>query len=212
MSVSVFGVYKDGLMSADAWSELAPRLRSALAGAGDPSCAPFYGDALVRGDRALVSAIDDEARSEGPTDALLDLFAPAATGDAILLVSVAGHPPRKKAKATTADVSPPVSGGGGLHRSRGVNAGADPNAMSGSQASRGHEAVDHDAYEVSVSLFSVRDHRPVAIVAMTYTGASVDEALAAFVEKVRTELPAMRCAGWKPDVHVAPESVQRVGR
>jgi hypothetical protein len=185
-TVSVFGVYKDGRMSADAWKDLAPALSLA-----SNACEPAFGDELVATDRVLADAIDDEARSDGVTEELLDAFATAASGDVILLVTVAGQPP----KDTTKHVAAPARPMGG--RRRGM--GPAPVRI---------RTTNHDALEMSASLYSIRAKKTVAVVAMTYTGKNADEGLAAFAEKLRAELPALRCAAWKHDVKIDVDRIR----
>jgi hypothetical protein len=61
VSSSIFGLFKDGQMSVDAWDEVAPKLLPSL---GGRACEIAYGRALLRTHRALADAVDDYARSE----------------------------------------------------------------------------------------------------------------------------------------------------
>jgi hypothetical protein len=90
---SVFGVFRDGRMSTPAWDELSPKLTVTLgpSSLADPEpCPAAYSVDLVAENGALASAVDEYSRNYGVTEALLDRFAPAARGDLILLVVVAG--------------------------------------------------------------------------------------------------------------------------
>jgi hypothetical protein len=196
-AVSVLGVYRDGRMDAESWNDLGPRFAPAL---GAASCSVAYDEALLTNDRALADAVNDHAMQDGPTDGLLDVFAPAAEGDAILLVTVAGHPPSPapSAKSSQTSSSPPANIGGGR---RGMGRAGYPPAHSAPRPSK-------DAFEVSASLYSVREHKTVGLLAMTYTGTSTDAALGAFVERLRSELPHMQCRGWKHDVKIDAQRVR----
>jgi hypothetical protein len=68
--------------------------------------------------------------------------------------------------------------------------------------------TDRSIFEVSASLFSVRLHRSVAFVGMTYSGSSTDEALKKFADKLRAEMPGSACSGWKWDVHIDDEPIR----
>jgi hypothetical protein len=197
-TVSVFGVYKDGRMSADAWGDVAPRLAGALGGG---SCDAAYSAEIVSNDRALAGAIDDQARSDGVTDEMLDLFGPATDSDAIVVFTVAGQTPK--------DISPkgnPVGSG--------PSPGGPPGRTGGHHSQTAADPAfgkkTHDAFELGAAIFSTREHRTVGLVTMTYTGKSTDEAFTLFANKLRAELPAMRCGGWKRDVKVDADRVRAV--
>jgi len=194
MTVSVLGVYKDGRMSSDAWSQIGPVLSSPMRSSG---CEIAYDSALVARDPEGSSAVDAYTRAEGPTDELLDQFGPAAEGDEIMLVTISGHPPQAiggaDAGASQRASSPRGAGGsgrgmGGGRRSHG---GAMPSA-----AQEQHETTDGNVFEISALLFSVRQHHTVAALSLKYSGRSVDEALGQFAEKFRLELPHAQCKGW----------------
>jgi hypothetical protein len=191
-TVSVLGVFKDGRMSSDAWDDIGPRL-SAPFGA---TCETAYGT-LIASDQVLSGVIDDFVRANGPSDDLLEQLTPAATGDLILVVTVAGHVAAKPGGLPdTGQVmggSPSVSGTG--YRSNRGSAGAP---YRGGMTSPGRRRIfeDGDAFEMSASLYSVRAHRAVGMVSMKYAGRSVDEAIAHLAAKMGEGLPGSRCAGW----------------
>jgi hypothetical protein len=201
-TISVFGVYKDGRMSADAWNDLSPRFASVF---GSGSCEVVYGDALLANDAALASAIDDRARLEGVTDELAGVFAPAAAGDAIALVTVLGFPsnePRRTGASKTQSGPTTSSMRGGRRGGRsGGHGGGQPTPQR-------DEDAPHDAFEVSISFYSVREHRTVGVVSMKYNGTNPDAGVAGFVEKVRAELPNAKCLGWKHDVRIDADRVR----
>lgn len=86
-TVSVFGVFKEGRMSPEAWGDLGGKLSAAFAGT---ACAAEYSDELLASNAPLSSAIDDYARANGIGDELLDAVAPAATGDLVVVFTIAG--------------------------------------------------------------------------------------------------------------------------
>jgi hypothetical protein len=185
-TVSVLGVYKDGQMSTEAWNAIAPRMAPSL---GSPTCEAGYGNVLTKTNGRLASAIDDYARDNGPTDELLTELAPAAHGELILVLTVAGKPPVPK-KVSVQD-APPAQGpqGAGMGR-RGRRGGGQ-----GGGAGQGARE-DPNLFEMSALLFSVSQERSVAVVSMQYAGQNVDEAVTNFAAKLRGALPATQCAGW----------------
>jgi hypothetical protein len=202
-SVSVFGVYKDGRMSAEAWDYVMP----ALSGAGDASaaivtdldaaaplggeCPAAYQSSLVSKDMTLFTAVDEYARANGVTEGLLEKFAPSARGDLIMVITISGHVPVHDAGDTPSmqtNQPPPLggSGRGGMVGRRGM----------GGNATGMRRVEDKTALEMSASLYSKSLHRTVGLVGMAYTGKSGDEALRMFVAKVRGAIPVAPCAGW----------------
>jgi hypothetical protein len=200
-SVSVLGVYKDGRMSAESWPSLGPRLSAPFSRG---TCEIAYGDALLSSNAALAQSVEDYATANGVTDDLLAELAPMARADGVLLVTIAGHPPQalgdagapRKASSSSA---PAMRGGGRRGRGR-------MSAPSGDARPR----TDGSVYEVSASVYSVRQRRSVAIVGMTYSGASVDEALAKFTARLAEELPGASCKGWDLAAPVDAEKIHRM--
>jgi hypothetical protein len=205
-SVAILGVYKDGRMDAPAWTALGPKLARAFGGG---PCDAVYGESLLTADGDLANAIDDVAREAGPTDDLLTRLAPAAEGDAdtIAVLTITGAP----AKPAPSGTSRPSPGGG----AGGAGAGGAPMSLrrgryggSPARTSGGHSDRAPDPFEMSLSLFSIREHRSVALVSMRYTGKDEDAAVAGFVERVRTELPNARCKAWRRDVKIDPAQIR----
>jgi len=197
-TVSVFGVFRDGRISPEAWDQLGPRLSSPFSAR---VCESAYTEQLVAAEPALSSAVDDYARANGVTDDLLDQFSPMAKGDAILLVTVAGRPPQPIASTGGGPQHQQPTMAGMGRRGGGMGGGARVEPTMG-------PTTDRNSFEVSALLFSTRLHHTVAVVAMTYTGKSVDEAFASFAAKLNTELHGMTCTGWKPDVHVDDQRIR----
>lgn len=203
--VSVLGVYRDGQMSADAWNFVGPKISPSL---GATTCEAAYAFALVSSNSVLSSAIDDYARSSGPTEALLEQLAPAAKGDLILVVTLAGKVPTRSIDAEPSRPAPstPMMGGRGGTGGGGGGAHGAGIMREGSQA---RAAPGTNALQMSASLYSVREKRSVALVAMEYTGESADQAIAQFAGKLAEALPATKCAGWSWDAKVDAEHIRQ---
>ena len=188
-SVSIFGVYKDGRMDSDAWSQFAGPIQQMLRGG---SCEADYGGALVSHDEPLTSAIDDYAAANGPTDDLMAQLAPAAQGDLILVLSVAGDLPVRE-KVTVKD-PPRQVGAGPAYGPRGKRASGDTNAL-----------------RITATFFSVARLHSVAAIDLEYTGTVRDEAFAKFDAQLTQFLSTCSCAGWRADAELHPDQIRRLG-
>jgi hypothetical protein len=197
-SVSIFGIFKDGRMSPEAWDELGPSFSKAFHA---PSCEAAINSDLRRSGIALYGAVDGASREEGITEPLLDRFAPAAMGTSIVVITISGHAPKAKDARHAATRSQMGMGRGGGR----VRRGAAPRNPGG----RGH-ASSNDVFEISASLYSSPQHQSVALVAMSYTGASEEEALAKFIAKLGATFPGATCAGWKADALPTEDAIRHL--
>jgi hypothetical protein len=190
LSISVLGVFRDGRMSPEAWDELGPRFSAAL---HREECDVAMSTRLRAQQPAVFTDFDRVAREDGITDELLDRVAPTAAGDSILVLTVAGRPPgAKDGGAGGGSASAPALSTTG----RGGRGGGRRGGAPRSAPSHPHHGPDTNVFEISASLFSKRQHQSVAMVAMTYTGSSEEEAIARFVEKLAAAFPGAVCAGW----------------
>jgi hypothetical protein len=195
-TVSVFGVYKDGQMSAEAWDALRARLEPLL---GGRQCEIAESDRRARS--PLFAAVDDYARTNGPTDELLAQLAPAAEGDLILVLVEAGSLPAPEEKVSVVNTRAPAPSPTGSKGSAGFAAFA-PSKRSG----RG----DSNVLQLSASLFSVTQGRSVALIDLQYSGESVDEAEREFTAGVGRLIPAAKCKGWDWHAKVDPERIKKL--
>jgi hypothetical protein len=222
-SVSTFGVFKDGRMSAEAWDALAPLLMSpggvdaALssediagtggdAGAPPPSdCPAAFDTALVAKDMNLFTAVDSYTRANGVTDGLLDKLAQSAKGDLIMVVTISGHVPvpQKDGGGEAPAMQGPSapmggSGRGGMVGRRG---------MPGTSMRRGGE--ERQSLDMAASFYSRSLKRAVGVVGMSYTGKNPDEALRQFAAKLKATLGVSPCAGWS-ELHLTEDALQHI--
>lgn len=195
-TVSLLGVYKDGRMNSDVWEQIGPGLTAPLGG----KCDAGY-DTLVTKNPELSTAIDDYARANGIGDELLEQLAPAATGDLIMVVTVAGRVGQKDQDlpdtSAVAGGSPTMTGS--KYRGTGGMGGAGGmgNTRGPTGAMRRPRALaDGASFEMSASLFSIKEHRSVGLVSMGYSGPSVDDAVSRLAARLGVELPGSSCAGW----------------
>jgi hypothetical protein len=198
-TVSVLGVFKEGRLSPEAWDDIGTKISPVF---GKGQCPIGYDTKLVTDKPNLAEAVDDYTRANGVTDDLLDQLAPAAGGDSVLVITVAGRPLKHK-NDTNTQMAPPTGmqsqRNGQMRGGRGGGALPPP--------SMGRMAVDTNAYEMSASLFSLRDHHSVALVSMGYGGESADEALAKFVEKLQKTFTGFPCVGWHMDVAIDDKKI-----
>ncbi len=197
--VSVFGVFKDGRVSAESWDELGPRVSPAFGGG---LCETAYSAELLATRPGLASAVDDFARANGVTDSLLDLFGAAAKGEIILFFTVSGHvSPRSNPPSQQVTGAPAQMGrGGGMGRRQPTSSMSEP--------TRGKDRGS--TFEVSATMYSVHLHTSVALVTMTYSGPSAEEALKAFAEQLKAAIPSASCTGWNFSVPVDEERIRHL--
>jgi hypothetical protein len=201
-TVSVFGIFKEGRMSADTWDELGPTLSAAFA---TGACQAEYRDELVAGNAPLSTAIDDYVRANGIGDELLDAVAPAATGDMIVVFTIAGKVAGGGIDGGTYAMPPTTPnimqrGTAGYRGQHGPMIGGPMRSFGGSS----------DALEVSASLYSVAQHRSVALVAMRYYGDSLGDALSQLTAKLRATVPGSTCGAWNANVRVDDQRIREL--
>ena len=177
VKASVLGVYREGAISDGALAALATESAMGLPVA---SCTPGYGENLRTTNHEAFAAIQAHIRVHGVGDELLNLIAPAAEGDFILVFEMYGQLSRSKV------------GGKRAARILVAHGGSEPI----SDASPKFRVADTPGLEMSASLFSVRLQRRVVVLRMEYTGPSLVEAIRKFAQKFRSTLPATTCGSW----------------
>jgi hypothetical protein len=187
-AVSVLGVYRDGRMSVDAWGPLALPLSAAL---GEKTvCEPAFSARLQRDNEPLFASIDDQAKSEGVTEDLLAKLSPSAQGDVILAVSM--HGSLGRASTDHASDEPPPRAA--MPSTRGMNAsGAGRGAPHRQPTPRGPAPK---VMELSATLFSTHQRKPLARLTMIYGGTSAEEAVRLFSAELGKLVPGSSCKGW----------------
>ncbi len=206
-TVSVFGVYKDGRMSSEAWEQVGPGLSRPFGA----TCEQAYAQIESR-TQPLSGAIDDYARANGVGDDLLEQLAPAAQGDLILLITVAGRVGSKGANLP--DTSTLATGAPGVGSSKYRTGSAIGSPMGPAPRSSGGMGKPLDAsaaFEMTASLYSVADKKAVGIVTLAYDGKSVDDAIAQLAARLGQELPGSRCGGWNWDAKVDEQRIRELG-
>jgi hypothetical protein len=209
MTVSVLGVFKEGRMSPETWEEIGPKISSVF---GKGLCPIAYDTKLVADKPSLAEAVDDYSRENGVTDDLLGELAPAATGDGVLVITVAGHPIKQNRDSNGQMAPPTAPGSQGLQRQPGMRGGAGHGGALAPPTSGRMLIVDPNAYEMSASLYSTHDHKSVALVTMGYAGQSADEALGRFVAKLKTSFPGYPCVGWHMDAPIDDKKIEAMKR
>jgi hypothetical protein len=202
--VSVFGVYKDGQMSSEAWDAIAARMSRSL---GAASCEAAYTGSATSPNYALWSAVDEYTLANGPTDDLLAKIAPAARGDLVLVVIVAGKLPTPK-KVKIQDEKQNRQAAGNLGPQGGMGGGAGLTRNHGPMFRPPVPPAEVDQLDLSASLFSVSSAASVALVALQYSGESVDDAIAGFTAKLASALPGATCTGWNWEAKIDPEAIR----
>ncbi|HEY2509571.1 MAG TPA: hypothetical protein VGI39_01825 [Polyangiaceae bacterium] len=206
-TVAVLGVFKDGRLSAEAWEEVSPKLSAAL---GSAACPVGYDEKMTTSDRLVAEAIDDYARANGITDALLEQLAPAAKGDLILVVTVAGRPPNVHGGGVSdPTTAAQASNAGQMSPASSRRGGMMPGGMG--RSPQGHlNVVDRNAYELVASIYSVSDKKSVGLVHLGYIGGNANEALSQFSEKLKSAFPGARCGTWQWDGKVSEDKIRSI--
>ena len=206
-TVSVFGVYRDGQMSSEAWLTLGPRISAAL---GTGRCDAAYSEPLVSSRAAMWSSVEDYARSNGPTDELLGQLAPAASGDLILVLTVAGHIPEKKSGGSAMDQPMPQMSPQGMSGRGGMGGGMPGGSGGHASHESSHSGASGDALDLSASLYSVQAGHSVGLVSLEYQGQSTDEAISLLAAKLAQSLHGATCAGWNWDAKIDPDRLRQM--
>ena len=202
--VSVLGTYKDGRMSSEAWDAIAERVSRSL---GAARCEAAYTDSATSPNHALWSAVDEYTLANGPTDDLLAKIAPAATGDLVLVLVVAGKLPAQE-KIRVQDENQNRRAAGSLAPGGGMGAAGGVTRNSGATFRPHAPPPAVDRLDLSASLFSVHKAASVALVALEYSGESVDDAIAGFTAKLASALPGATCSGWNWEAKIDPEAIR----
>jgi hypothetical protein len=205
--VSLLGVYKDGRMNADVWEQIGPGLSAPLGG----QCGPGY-DTLINSNPQLSAAIDDYARANGIGDELLDQLGPAAVGDLIMVVTVAGAvTPKGQNLPDTSTMSSGPQSAGGMPGASNKFRGASMNSAGPRNGGAMRKPLaDGAALEMSASLFSVKEHRSVGMVSMAYSGPSVEDAVQKLAARLGEELPGSSCVAWNWGAKVDDQRIREL--
>ena len=87
-TVSMIGIFKDGRLDTAAWEDVALKLLR------KERCQAGFTRGLAEARPAVHEAVDKYVRDNGVTEKLLDVLAPAAAADRIMVITVAGGPPK----------------------------------------------------------------------------------------------------------------------
>jgi hypothetical protein len=196
MSVSVFGVYKDGIMSADAWDTFGSRLSKPF---GSEKCDVAYGPRHLTKDASVVSAIEEYARDNGVSDELLAEVAKGAKSDVVVVFTVAGRVKKeggdkseKSSLFTRGPTPQPIQRGG-----------VRTPPPRGSRAAR----IAAAQFTMAASFYSTKQHRSVGYLSMRYAGTSEEEAFASFDDKLAGIMPHATCVAFE-DAEVDAEKIR----
>jgi hypothetical protein len=195
-NVSFFGVYQDGRVNADAWDQFGVRMSRSFVGA---PCEVLVSNDFSAQKPDLAGAIDSVARADGISDELLDKLSPMAKGDLIVVLAISGHPPKLLGGGDAGVAPPPQQPARGYGGRRGGGR---------RYSSASEPQTDQNVFELAATMYSVKAKHSVAVVAMSYTGSSVEEALQKFTAKLSAETAGSRCVGWSLDQPVDADAIR----
>ncbi|HEX7500045.1 MAG TPA: hypothetical protein VF524_07025 [Polyangia bacterium] len=227
-SVSVFGIFRNGRMSAEAWGDFGKALSTPF---DDGICKAAYDVVFADANPELASAIDDYTKENGVSDELLAKFAPLAKGDTILLIAIDGQLPKPAAasaeKPSKPAQNPSASGqgnyggsgagqGGGPGGGRGMGRGGGGMGRGGMGGRRQQSAPAQQAkpdkgfWELTAYFYSVRLRQSTRQVVLKQQGQDVDGDLKLFAAKLGTEIPGVPCRGWDSIAKVDANSIRKL--
>ena len=225
-AVSVFGVFRNGRMSPEAWEDFGKVLSEPFS---QGICQAAYDVVFTNANPELASTVDDYTKENGVSDDLLDKFAPLAKGDTILVIAINGQPAKPAADVGVKQASQPAqdqsSSGQGNYGNSGAGPGGGPGGrgMGRGGGGRGgmggrrpqsapvqHAKPDKGFWELTAFFYSVRLHKSTRQVDLTQPGQDMDGDLKLFVAKLGTEIPGVPCRGWDRSVKVDGESVRKL--
>jgi len=190
-TVSVLGVFRDGRMNPDAWEQIGGTLSQPF---HEALCPAGYGPTLREKQPDLALAVDRATREEGLSDELLDKVAPMAQGELVMAVTLYRYVPRPSHPTTTAPMATAAPPGGAMG-SRGGGGGFGRGTGGGGSGPPPQD-VEESVFEISVSLFSVKQHHLVARLDMRSSVDEMDKAMLGLQTRLGTVLPQSKCVGW----------------
>jgi hypothetical protein len=217
-SVSVFGIFRNGRMSPEAWEDFGKVLSTPFS---EGLCKAAYDVALTNTSPELAAAIDDHAKENGVSDQLLEKFAPFAKGDTIVLIAIDGQLPKPAAASADKPVQTPSSSGQGNPGGSGSAPAMGPGAGRGmgrggmgsgrSQSAPAQNAKpDKGSWELTAYFYSVRLRHSTRQVELKQQGQDIDGDLKLFAAKLGTELPGVPCRGWDSTAKVDSEAIRKL--
>ena len=223
-SVSVFGIFRNGRMSPEAWEDFGKVLSAPFS---HGICQAAYDVVFTDAHPELAAVIDDYAKENGVSDELLEKFSPLAKGDTILLIAIDGQLPKPVAASEEKPAKPaqaPSSsgpgnyggsgagqgGGGGMGRGgRGMGRGGMGGRRSQSAPAQ-HAKPDKGFWELTAYFYSVRLRHSTRQVNLTQQGQDIDGDLKLFAAKLGTEIPGVPCRGWDSTAKVDSEAIRKL--
>jgi hypothetical protein len=184
--VALLGVYENGHMTS--YADGAPFTR--WLGDTRSACPAAYGPALFASQPHLAAAIDDYAQAHGPSAELLARLAPAALGDAILVIVLSRYP---------SEVHVDVQGAPG--RTVAIAAATGAAALAGGGLTGGFSEsqirIQHDpTVQAEALVYSVPERRWVGSVGVNYYGKHPDKAMTRFEDELADRFHGARCGAW----------------
>lgn len=229
-TLSVFGVFRNGRMSTEAWEDFGKALSTPFS---QGICKAAYDIVFTDANPELAAAIDDYTKENGISDELLDKFAPLAMGDTILVIAINGQLPKPAAVNAEKPSKPaqdPSSSGQGNHGGsgagqegslgggRGMGRGGGGMGRGGMGGRRSQSASaqqtqpDKGFWELTAYFYSVRLRQSTRQVDLTQQGQDIDGDIKLFATKLGTEIPGVPCHGWASIAKVDGDSIRNLAK
>jgi len=227
-SVSVFGIFRNGRMSPEAWEDFGKVLSTPFS---QGICKAAYDVVFTDANPELADAIDDYTKENGVSDELLERFAPLAKGDTILLLAFDGQLPKPAAASADKTAKPaqnPSSSGQGNSSSSGASQGGGPGGGRGmgrggggmgrggmggrrpQSAPAANAKPDKGYWEMTAYFYSVRQRKSTRQVELKQQGQDINGDLKLFAAKLGTEISGVPCRGWDSTAKVDGDSIRKL--
>ena len=174
---SLLGVYRSGRLVEEEWRLLQAGVSSAW---GGRTCVPGYSGAYRSEATAQLEVLDSLIEKEGVTEEILQMLAPAAESDFIVVIEIYGEPPR----------------GGVATENEGPIEVAHGSAPMTTDAPSPMVDSPRRGMEMSADVFSTKTGQTVAVLEMNYKGSSETEAFRMFSDALLKHFPGKTCASW----------------
>ena len=227
-SVSVFGIFRNGRLSPEAWEDFGKALSAPFS---QGICKAVYDVVFTDANPELAAVIDDYTKENGVSDELLEKFSSLATGDTILLIAMDGQVPKAappSAEGPSKPAQAPSPSGPGNSGGSGAGGGMVPGGGRGmgrggggmgrggmgsrrpQSASVQHAKPDKGFWELTAHFYSVRLHRSTRQVKLNQQGQDIDGDLKLFAAKLGTEISGVPCRGWDSTAKVDGDSIRKL--
>lgn len=100
-------------------------------------------------------------------------------------------------------------GGMGMGGGRGARRGGGGGGPIASSP-RSDSSSNPDDYQLTALFFSVAEHKTVALIELSYSGTSGEQALTEFRDRLESEFSGASCTGWNFPADIDPREIRKL--